>query len=532
MLITLFKKQATELLSNFLGGKTLKEGIFSVRMMIYLLLGFYLFILIFRVFYGVAASLCYPLVQAGNDWMYFALMGIMATFIGVSGCLFTANSTIYHARDNEFLLSLPIPQWMIVFTRIGMIYIVSAVFEIMVMFPALLIYLVIGNAPIWAIAFQIISVLVMPVIAVAVACLIGWLSAVINSKIHQKAIFSVITSLAFIAVFYYVYWNLYNYINLIIANADTVGGVMKIALFPFYQMGLASAGNPVALVIYVVLMAAIMAIVVMLISSNFVEMAAKTQVVAKRKGNVKAGKVDGPTKALFKKEFQRFTSSSISMMSCALGSVMLIVIGVTCIFAGDFIITTFMGMANGPNENFPLVALLVVCMMAAMNTISATSISLEGKYIWMLKVFPVSPWDIFKAKLGVHLVITVIPAVFCTVSFAVAGGADIVTLLYMIAATVVFILYSALVGLLCNLRFPNLTWTNEAQAVKQNTSVIVATFAPWGMLIILAVICLMMRITGTPMTKCLSTVMALTVAIIFLLIKKLLGSGSDQFIDL
>ena len=311
-----------------------------------------------------------------------------------------------------------------------------------------------------------------------------------------------------------------------------VGGVMKIALFPFYQMGLASAGNPVALVIYVVLMAAIMAIVVMLISSNFVEMAAKTQVVAKRKGNVKTGKVDGPTKALFKKEFQRFTSSSISMMSCALGSVMLIVIGVTCIFAGDFIITTFMGMANGPNENFPLVALLVVCMMAAMNTISATSISLEGKYIWMLKVFPVSPWDIFKAKLGVHLVITVIPAVFCTVSFAVAGGADIVTILYMIAATVVFILYSALVGLLCNLRFPNLTWTNEAQAVKQNTSVIVATFAPWGMLIILAVICLMMRITGTPVTKCLSTAMTLTLAVSFLLIKKLLGSGSDQFIDL
>ena len=46
MLITLLKKQATELLSNFLGGKTLKEGIFSIRMMIYLLLGFYLFILV------------------------------------------------------------------------------------------------------------------------------------------------------------------------------------------------------------------------------------------------------------------------------------------------------------------------------------------------------------------------------------------------------------------------------------------------------------------------------------------------------
>ena len=529
MLITLFKKQVSELISNMLGGKPLKEGIFSVRMMIYLLLGFYLFILMFRVFYSVAASLCQPLVEAGNDWMYFALMGVVATFIGVSGSLFTANSTIYHARDNEFLLSLPIPQWMIVFVRIAMIYLVSAVFEFMVMFPALLVYFVIGNAPIWALVFQIVAVALMPVIAVTVACLIGWLSAVINSKIHQKAIFSVFTSLAFIAVFYYVYWNLYNYINLIIANADAVGGVMKIALFPFYQMGLASAGNPVALVIYVALMGAVMAIVVSLVSSNFVELAAKTQVAARRKTKSKADKSDSPTMALFKKEFRRFTSSSISMMSCALGSIMLIVMGVTCFFAGEWIITTFMGMSNGPDENLPLMAMMVVCMMAAMNTITASSISLEGKYIWILKVLPISPMQIFVAKIGVHMAITAIPAVFCAVSFAISGGTDLVTMLYMAVATVEFVLFCAIVGLLCNLKFPNLNWTNEAQAVKQNMSVIIATFAPWIMLILLAVVCAMMRFMGDPVTKCLAASMALTAAVTCLLLGKLLRSGAERF---
>ena len=532
MLITLFKKQVSELLSNMLGGKTLKEGFFSIRMMIYLLLGFYLFIIMFRVFYGVAVGLCQPLVEAGNDWMYFALMGIMATFIGVSGSLFTANSTIYHARDNEFLLSLPIPQWMIVFVRIAMIYLVSGIFEFMVMFPAFLVYLAIGNAPIWALLFQAVAVLLMPVIAVTVSCLIGWLSAVVNSKIHQKAILSVFASLAFIAVFYYVYWNLYNYINLIIANADAVGGVMRIALFPFYQMGLASTGDPIALVIYVVLMGAVMALVVNLVSSNFVELAAKTQMVARRKVKASDNKSDSPTMALFKKEFRRFTSSSISMMSCALGSIMLIVMGVTCFFAGEWIITSFMGMSGGPDDNYPLVAMIVVLMMAAMNTITASSISLEGKYIWMLKVLPISPWQIFKAKIGVHMAITAVPAVFCVVSFAVSGGTDPVTMLYMIAATIEFVLYCAVVGLLCNLRFPNLSWTNEAQAVKQNMSVIVATFAPWVMLIILAIVCAMMRLMGDPVTKCLTSAMALTAALLFLLIGKLMKRGAEQFMEL
>lgn len=532
MLITLFKKQVSELISGLLGGKPLKQGFFSVRMMIYLLLGFYLFILMFRVFYSTAASLCHPLVESGNDWMYFALMGIMATFVGVTGCLFTANSTIYHAKDNEFLLSLPIPQWMIVFVRMAMIYLVSAAFEIMVMFPVLLVYFVIGNAPIWALAFQIVGVLLMPVIAVAVACLIGWLSAVINSKIRQKAIFSVFTSLAFIAVFYYVYWNLYNYINLIIVNADAVGGVMKIVLFPFYQMGLASTGNLIAFVIYVVLMAVIMALVVSLVASNFVELAAKTQTVARRKTKTKADKSDSPTMALFKKEFQRFTSSSVSMMSCALGSIMLMVIGVMCFFAGEWIFVTFMGMTNGPDENLPLMAMLVVCMMAAMNTITASSISLEGKYIWMLKVLPISPWQIFKAKIGVHVVITGVPAVFCAVAFAISGGTDLLTILYMIAATLLFVIFCAVVGLLCNLKFPNLNWTNEVQAVKQNMSIIVATFSPWAMLIVLAVVCAVMRLMGDPVTKCLSAAMALTAAVTCLLLGKLARSGAERFMEL
>ena len=108
MLITLFKKQVSELLSNMLGGKPLKEGFFSIRMMIYLLLGFYLFILMFRVFYGMAASLCQPLVEAGNDWMYFALMGIMATFIGVSGSLFTAFGYLYQTSCSICLITLKI----------------------------------------------------------------------------------------------------------------------------------------------------------------------------------------------------------------------------------------------------------------------------------------------------------------------------------------------------------------------------------------------------------------------------------------
>ena len=534
MLKALFKKQVTELVSGILGGKPVKQGVFSVRMMIYLLLGFYLFIMMFRIFWNMSASLCQPLCAAGNDWMYFALMGVMATFIGVTGSLFTANSTIYHARDNELLLSMPIPQWMIVFVRMAMIYLVSAAFEIMVMFPVCLLYQAATDAPIWTIAFQIVSTLLLPVIAVAVSCFIGWLSAIVNSKIRQKAVFSVITSLAFIGVFYVIYWNLYTYLQLIIANAETVGGVMKLFLYPFYQFGRASEGNIFGFLIFAILMAAIAGLVVKLISANFVELAAKTQVVARRKAKTseKTGKAESITKALYKKEFQRFTSSSVSMLSCAMGSIMLCMIGVMCFFAGEWIITTFMGMKEGPTELFPLIAMLLITMLISMNSISATSISLEGKHLWMLKVLPVTPWQVFQAKLGVHVVVTAIPATFCTVSFGIAGKVNLINLLLMIAAGIVFSIFCGLLGLLCNLRFPNFNWTNEAQAVKQNMSVITATFLPWAVLIVVALIIFFMYLMGGSISKCLISAIALICSISFLMIGRLLTSGSRKFMDL
>ena len=534
MLKVLFKKQVSELVSNMLGGKPIKQGVFSVRMMIYLLLGFYLFIMMFRVFWSMSVSLCQPLCAVGNDWMYFALMGVMATFIGVTGSLFTANATIYHARDNELLLSMPIPQWMIVFVRMAMIYLVSAAFEIMVMFPALLVYNTIAGPPIWAILFQVAGVLLLPVVAVSVACLIGWVSAVVNSKIRQRAVFSVLTSLGFIGIFYVVYWNLYTYLQLIIANSDAVGGAMKIFLYPFYQFGRASEGNVFGFVIYALLMVAITVVVVKLISRNFVELAAKTQVVARRK--VKAGdkteKRMSPEAALYKKELQRFTSSSVSMLSCAMGSIMMCLLGVLCFFAGEWIITVFMGMKNGANAEFPLVATLIVTMMIAMNSISATSISLEGKNLWMLKVLPVSPWQVFRAKISVHVIMTAVPAVFCSLAFAIAGRVDIVNMFLMASASIVFSVFCGTLGILCNLRFPNLTWANEAQAVKQNMSVITATFIPWGFLVVVAVICLFMRLMGGSVSKCLVSAIALVCGFIFLMIGKLLKSGSQRFLDL
>ena len=53
-------------------------------------------------------------------------------------------------------------------------------------------------------------------------------------------------------------------------------------------------------------------------------------------------------------------------------------------------------------------------MIASINDISAPSVSLEGKTLWLVQALPVSPWQVLKAKLKLHLILTLPPAAVLT----------------------------------------------------------------------------------------------------------------------
>ena len=67
-------------------------------------------------FWMIADTLCKPLADAGMAWVYFAFMGTIATGFGLIGGIFTAKARLYEAKDNDLLLAMPIPSWMILFS--------------------------------------------------------------------------------------------------------------------------------------------------------------------------------------------------------------------------------------------------------------------------------------------------------------------------------------------------------------------------------------------------------------------------------
>lgn len=57
----------------------------------------------------LSLAMCQDMAKVGMSWFYFAIMGLMAILLGAFGSVFTTYSSLYLPKDNDQLLSLPIP---------------------------------------------------------------------------------------------------------------------------------------------------------------------------------------------------------------------------------------------------------------------------------------------------------------------------------------------------------------------------------------------------------------------------------------
>lgn len=126
MLKTLVKKQLMEIFrSYFYNAKTNKKRS-TAGIIAYILLFAALMIGLGGMFTGLSVSLCAPLTQAGMGWLYFALMSLLAIFLGAFGSVFNTYSGLYFAKDNDLLLSLPIPVRTLMASRLLTVYLMAS----------------------------------------------------------------------------------------------------------------------------------------------------------------------------------------------------------------------------------------------------------------------------------------------------------------------------------------------------------------------------------------------------------------------
>lgn len=417
MLKTLLKKQMAEIFRNYFydpkKNKMRSRGATIAYIALYALL---MVGLLGGMFALMAVGLCGPLVEGGMGWLYYLLMGLIAVFLGTFGSVFSTYSSLYLSKDNDLLLSLPIPVRCVMASRLLGVYLLGLMYAAVVIVPGVIVYWLTAPVTAGTIVGGVLMVLIVSVIVMVLSCLLGWVVARISLKLKNKSFITVLLSLLFLAAYYFVYYKAQALITLLVENAAVYGMKIRGSAYLLYLFGSVGAGDWLAMGIVTVTQAALLALTLW---------------------------------------------------------------GIVLLIKGGALGRMLADVFSGNVGVVPVLMCAAVCLLASMNDMAAPAVSLEGRNLWLVQSLPVVPWQALRAKLDVQLVLTGVPVLFCALCMVIAlpGSALEKTLLVIVA--LLYTLLSALAALALGLKMPNLTWTNETTPIKQSGCVMLSLFANW-----------------------------------------------------
>ena len=484
---------------------------------------------IFLSFFGFTFyALALALPGMGLGWFYFALAAIMAFALGFIGSVFTAQQQLFAARDNELLLAMPIRPRDILGARMAVLLLLDYAFTLVVLLPAGVVWLMVVGGTAGGVFGFVLSALLLPLLIMCFTCLFAWLLALISSRMRNKTVVTLVLYLAFLAAYFYFYMNLQQLLTELIANSEQIAGAF-VAVYPLYAFGQASLGSWLHIAGFAACCVIPFALVYAILSRGFLAVTTRRPSVKKLVYRERALKTSGVGAALLRKELGRFAANGMYILNAAMGSVLTIAAAVALIIYRDEAMQLLSVLPEGMGEGAVILAL---CFLNATDVISAPSISLESKTLWLLKSLPVPAGRILMAKVYLHLVIALPPTLIASVCCCAAlpfppAGAAMVVLIP--ALTCVF---GALLGVAVNLRYPKFDYINETAVIKNSMSVTVTLFGSWALLAAAALLygLALHRVMG--MTAYLYICAALLAALCAALYLSLRRSGARRFAEL
>ena len=436
------------------------------------------------IFTALSLSICGALTKIGMGWLYFLVVGGISVVIGAFGSVFNTYAGLYLARDNDLLLSLPIPARTIIAARLINVYLMGAMYSATAFLPALIVYWATAGATAARVICGVLQFAVITLIVLLLSALLGWVVARISLKLKNKSFITVLVSLLFIGGYYFVYFKANDLIRDVVMNAALYGTRIKGAAHALYLFGRIGEGDWTAAAICLGATAALSALAWTLLARSFLSIATDSGSAKKVRYVEKAARGRTVFGALLYKEFARFAASPNYMLNCGLATLLIPVGGVLLLIRGrEFFAAIDAVFAARPGSGVVLVC-TALCLLASMNDMAAPSVSLEGKSLWIPQSLPIAPGTALRAKALVQLILTALPLLFAAICAAAIARASVSVRLFICAMPLLYASFSAVAATAVGVSMPILNWTSEVAPIKQSGAVAIAMLGGWAVCII------------------------------------------------
>lgn len=453
-------------------GGTVKKASTAQKIAVALL---YLFVA--AIFASFSAGMAYllgsSLLPIGADWLYFAIFILASLAIVFVFSVFETKNELFEGKDNELLLSMPIKPGDIVASRVLVVLIYNYIEELIIMLPCIIVYIVYSPS-VNGVLGSILMTFFLPLIATALSSGVGYAVALISQKLKKNSFVTVAISLAFLLVYFVGYNAVFENLESFLSKVQQDGGVSDM---PFlYYIGSAALLKPASIFVIIALAIILSVAAYALISKSYIGIATDTS--SGKRAAYKGGKFKQKSAlwALIVKEMRKFISSATYMLNAGLGFVFSIALSVYAVFNRKFILNLAAEFAaEGFEYSFaeiisPL-AIVVLVFMTSMSIMSACSLSLEGKKLWILKTVPITSRTVLLSKALPQIIISTPPTLISSILLIIATGAPLEYWFFFILTPFFANAFTAFFGAVINVAFPKFDFDNEAQPIKQSLSV-------------------------------------------------------------
>lgn len=415
--------------------------------------------------------------------LIFIFMGIGALIGGLMFTTFAVKGVVFGGRDNDLLLSMPVSSTALMASRISAIYLENLLFSFFVMVPAGVVCALMSSNGVgrgllfWA--RLLIVVLTLPLLDTALSVLLGALTAFLSVKVSKGALGQNLVMGLFLAAVFYFSFRLNSMIEKLASNAAGVKESLSWAA-PIMWMGEGIMGNWLMLLAFV--LCCVIPFGAMIFGLGRVYRQAVTAFQnrsARHDYRLSAQTASGQKKALLMKEARKFFGTPMYFWNAGLGLIMLLAAGIASLVMRKNLLV--LAESLGTEALMPAAALVIgFCLCVC--PISAPSVSLEGRFLWVLREAPIREEQLLWVKTGFHLMLTLPCTIIAGVCIAAALSFPLWQTAVLLAAMLIFAVWQAVFGMLMGLCFPKLDAVNETAVVKQSMAVMLGTFVPMAVL--------------------------------------------------
>ena len=425
-----------------------------------------------------SAMLAGQLAAVGALPLLLVLMSLVSVMLGFFFSLFAAQGVVFGAKDNDLMLSLPVSPFALMLSRTLALYLENLVSTVFVLLPAGVIYLWYGGPGGWTVLpLLLLCALFLNLLPTLLSLIVGFVLAWLSGRFPRKALASTLFQLLLLALILVGSFWLSSSINNVETAVPAILSFFQSWGRPFLMLADGVSGGDLfqLLALWALCLLPFLA-VVWLMAWQYKAIITRLS-VHRTRSDYKLGRLSSSSQrgALLRKEARRWFGTPVYVFNTGIGLLLLPGAGVAALIYRESI-AQFTEMAGGLTLAPLLMAGIAFCLSTV--AITGSSISLEGKQLWLLQCAPVPVTTILGMKVAFQLLV-ILPCLaagwlMLCLAFALTPAEWVLLLI----DSLLFALMCAPFGLWINLHFPKLNAVNDAVVVKQSASAMLSTFLP------------------------------------------------------